>query len=109
MTGIASIPKNIYLPASKIFIILAISNEYGWVGIRSKSEWNDSILLIDRDHCLYTRPREAEGTCPFGMAPSRVSPFVDWPFRDGSFIKGNRLLTNLINYYRNWSLILISS
>ena len=38
--------------------------------IRGKSEWNDSILLIDRDHCLYTRPREDKGTCPFGMAPS---------------------------------------
>ena len=34
-------------------------------------EWLDS--LIDRDHCLYTRPREAEGTCPFGMVPSEWS------------------------------------
>ena len=36
---------------------------------------------------------------PFEMAPSWVGPFV----------VGNRLMTNLINYYKNWSLILISS
>ena len=77
----------------------------GGGNVRSENEWNGWIYLINRDHCLYTRPREAEGTCPFGMAPSWVGPFVDWPFRDGPFIKGNRLLANLINYYKNWSLI----
>jgi len=36
-------------------------------------EWLD--YLIDRDHYLYTRSREAEWTCPFGMVSS------GWSFR----------------------------
>ena len=35
---------------------------------------------------------------PFGMVSLWVCPFVDWPFRDGLFMKSNRLITNLINY-----------
>ena len=63
-------------------------------------EW--LIVLIDGlDHFFYMYKRESvpilEGTYlfmngPFGMAPSWVGPFE----------KGNRLMTKLINYYRNW-------
>ena len=74
-------------------------------------ERNGMIDCLDwwfRPLLIYMYEREIvpilEGTCPFvngpfGMAPSWVGPFE----------KGNRLMTKLINYYLNWSLILISS
>ena len=55
------------------------------------------IVSIDGIYNLYTRLKEAEGTCPFGMAPSWVGSFMDWLFRDDPLMKGNRL----INYYKN--------
>ena len=66
-------------------------------------EWLD-VLIDGLDHFLYIYTRGKGCLFLKGHAPSWMAP--SWI---GSFEKGNRLMTKLINYYRNWSLILISS